>query len=457
MRLIGYVRVSRVAGRDGDSFISPSVQRERIEAQAKAGGHKLVDVLTDLDQPGSKYERPAFQNALAMVERGEVDGVIVYALDRFARSLPDAVAALDRLEAAGGVLVSVRDSLDTSTPTGRFARTLMLALAQLELERIRDNWAVATERAIARGVHITRVPPLGYRKLEDGRLEPDPKAAPVVRQVFLKRAEGTSWLELGRFLDAKLPKPDGGCWPRQSVSSLVKNRAYLGEAFAGDLVNPKAHQPLVSRAEWEAAQSPATVRNPRESKLEPALLAGLLTCATCGHVLSRRGTGAKGPWANYNCRVRHADGECKAPAKISERRADAFVESAFLEWLHGQPVLAESVESTTDREAATAKLEAAEEELIAYRDANLVSVIGKAAYTDGLRSRAAIVEQTRNDLAALNGHATPLVRADLAESWPELSVEERRTILASVIERVEVGRGGKAAKLADRVKLAWRH
>jgi len=43
VKLIGYVRVSRVAGREGERFISPDVQRERIEKQAAAGGHTLVD------------------------------------------------------------------------------------------------------------------------------------------------------------------------------------------------------------------------------------------------------------------------------------------------------------------------------------------------------------------------------------------------------------------------------
>ncbi|MDQ3858884.1 MAG: recombinase family protein [Actinomycetota bacterium] len=62
--LIGYMRVSRVAGREGDSFISPALQRERIEAHAKAHGHDVISWETDLDQPGSRYQRPGFQRAL---------------------------------------------------------------------------------------------------------------------------------------------------------------------------------------------------------------------------------------------------------------------------------------------------------------------------------------------------------------------------------------------------------
>src|SRR6478609_7647989 len=133
MRFIGYVRVSRVAGREGDSFISPTVQREKIEQYLASQNHTLVDWFEDLDQPGSKYERPAFQRALEAVEAGEADGIAVAAIDRFARSVADAAIALRRLEDAGGALVSVKDSLDTTSSVGKFARTMMLALAELEL------------------------------------------------------------------------------------------------------------------------------------------------------------------------------------------------------------------------------------------------------------------------------------------------------------------------------------
>ena len=247
-RLVGYVRVSRVAGREGESFISPALQRERIEAQAKASGHVVVGWREDLDQPGSRYERPGFQEALAMVERGEAEGVIVAALDRFARSVPDAALALRRLEAADGVLVSVRDSLDTSSPMGRFARTMMLAIAELELDRIRENWQQVREHAIGRGVHISGVTAVGYQRGPDGRLQVDPVAAPVIRELFLRRAAGASWTGLCKFLDERLPRGDGKVWRSSTVLSIVNRRVYLGEAAAGSVVNPAAHPAIVSRA-----------------------------------------------------------------------------------------------------------------------------------------------------------------------------------------------------------------
>jgi site-specific DNA recombinase len=66
-----YVRVSRVAGREGPSFISPSVQREQIAAWAKMRGVEVLQWHEDLDQSGGKLERPGLTALLARIESGE--------------------------------------------------------------------------------------------------------------------------------------------------------------------------------------------------------------------------------------------------------------------------------------------------------------------------------------------------------------------------------------------------
>src|SRR4051794_14104706 len=119
LRLIGYVRVSRVAGREGESFQSPAVQRERVEAYVRASGHTLLDVFEELDKSGGDSTRPRFQEAIEAVERGEADGIVVARLDRFARSLGDAIHALRRIEGVGGQLIVQDLGLDATTTHGR--------------------------------------------------------------------------------------------------------------------------------------------------------------------------------------------------------------------------------------------------------------------------------------------------------------------------------------------------
>src|SRR3990172_5113097 len=102
MRLLAYVRVISLHGREGPSFVSPAVQRDSMLALSRARGWEITEVIEDLDQPGSRYDRPGFQRALGMIEHDEADGLIVSRLDRFARSLVDALRAIERINPAGG-------------------------------------------------------------------------------------------------------------------------------------------------------------------------------------------------------------------------------------------------------------------------------------------------------------------------------------------------------------------
>jgi site-specific DNA recombinase len=456
MRLIGYIRVSRVAGREGASFISTEVQRERIEGMAVAHGHTLSDWEQDLDQPGSRYERPGFQAALEAVERGEADGIIVARLDRFARSVADAARAMQRLEAAKGVLIAVDLNMDTSTSGGRLMRNVLMALAEFELERVRENWAAAGSHAAARGVHVCRVAPVGYRKSgEEGKgpLELDPDVAPVIRELFQRRGAGESWPSLCRFLDERLPRDTH--WTKSTVYGLIARRTYLGEARGGGVVNPDAHPPLVTRGEFEAAQQ---VKADGRYDRGGALLSGLLRCGGCGHTLTPMSNGARG-YKYYKCRKRYGDGLCERPAAISFLRAEGYIEQQFLAAVEAEPVAAAGKPADGSIEQALAALEAAERELSEYRDANLISVIGAEAFTAGLQKRQEAVDEAGRNLGQANTVSPLAGIRDLRSAWPDLDLRERRQLLASVLDRAVVApapKAGKGAAVEDRVELVWR-
>jgi DNA invertase Pin-like site-specific DNA recombinase len=180
----GYVRVSRTAGRSGDSFISPQVQREQIAGWAKLRGVEIAAWHEDLDQSGGKLDRPGLEALLARIESGETDGVVVAKLDRLSRlGVGDALKLVERITDAGGEVAAIDVGIDPTTPVGKFAQTLMLALAQMERERIAESWTVAQEHAIERGVPASRAP-YGFRKDASGRLEPDPVNGPHIIEAF---------------------------------------------------------------------------------------------------------------------------------------------------------------------------------------------------------------------------------------------------------------------------------
>jgi DNA invertase Pin-like site-specific DNA recombinase len=103
---IGYIRVSRVGQRKGDSFLAPQLQLESIERVCQREGVELVDVYEELDKSGGDAARPLWNRAIERIESGEVQALVCWNLSRFARSILDAKRALDRIEKTGGRLLS---------------------------------------------------------------------------------------------------------------------------------------------------------------------------------------------------------------------------------------------------------------------------------------------------------------------------------------------------------------
>ena len=273
---VGYVRVSRVGGRGGDSFLSPQLQREEIARAAAREGLRVVDVLEELDASGGDATRPFWNEAIRRVEDGEVGAVVVWNLSRFSRSVKDALAALDRIRAAGGRLVSAVESVE-SDPLGQLSTHMLLAIGQFERERAKAGFAAATASAVERGIHVAGTIPFGYVRGDDRRLYPDPDAAPIMRGIFERRAKGWSFVKLAIWAGDQ-----GHEMSDMGVAHLVRNPVYTGQARYGATTKDDAHEALVSQALWRKCQGK---RRPsaRSGRLtQRYLLQGLCQCAACG-------------------------------------------------------------------------------------------------------------------------------------------------------------------------------
>jgi site-specific DNA recombinase len=446
LKIDGYIRVSRVNGRGGENFISPRVQREKIQAFAKLHGHKVVAWHEDLDEPGSKNTRPGFQAAIARVEAGKTDGIAVAKLDRFARSVADAAAAIRRIREAGGELLSVEDNFDSSTPMGKFAMHMLLALGELELDRIRENWSTAQRLAVERGVHIASRTPTGYRRGKDGRLEPVKREAAAVAEVFRGRASGASYSELASLLEKKkiVGPYENKHWTTAAVSKLLRNRVYLGEARSGRFTKKDAHPAIVSEQEWQAAQGARSVAPLRSG--EGALLAGLLRCAGCRYVMKpdtmRNGKGET--LRTYRCRGDHAAGRCPERSSVLAHVIEPWVEEHYFAALGPRGVLARNEPARRDVKKARRVLEQAERELEAWVNEPGLLSLDRELYLSGLKSRQAACDQAREALAALSGPEDELELPDqveLRKLWPSLPIDERRRFLAGSIDAIMLRQG----------------
>jgi site-specific DNA recombinase len=468
----GYIRVSRTAGREGESFISPDVQRRKIEEWARLHEVEIVQWWEELDQSGAKLERPMFQEALARCERGETGGIVVARLDRFARSAVDALGSIRRLNEAGARLVSVEDNFDGSTPMGRFAIGILTLIAELELERIKESWTSAVRSAVERGVHISARPPTGYRRDEKGRLVREEPAASAVGEVFRRRALGASWADLARYLDEQGVRPPTGNphWSKAGVTGMVKNPVYLGQARSGSVVKENAHEPLVSRAEFDAAQSVRkSLLPPRDGSLASlAMLGGLVRCAGCGHTLKITGstdrkTGERYPV--YYCTGRYASGLCPARATTRASLVDAYVEEQVLEALQAESgLLAQAVDASAAVETAANAVAEAEHELDLFvTNPKLLTLLGEQRFLEGVETRQRALDEARQALAELRQQSTlaeELADGDLLRSWPTLTVPEKRRLMHGLLDRVVVkrasGRGRHADPIAARTQIVLR-
>jgi DNA invertase Pin-like site-specific DNA recombinase len=468
----GYIRVSRTAGREGESFISPEVQRKKIEEWAKLHEVEIVQWWEELDQSGAKFERPMFQEALARCERGETGGIVVARLDRFARSAVDALGSIRRLNEAGARLVSVEDNFDGSTPMGRFAIGILTLIAELELERIKENWSAAVKSAVQRGVHVSSRPPTGYRRDEKGRLTPEEPGALAVREMFRRRASGASWAELARYLEEQGVHPPTGNphWSKVGVSGLVKNPVYLGQARSGTIVNDNAHEPLVTRAEFDAAQSVKKSLLPQRdgSLASRAMLGGLARCAGCGHTLKITGntdrkSGERYPI--YYCTGRYASGLCSARAAARASLVDLYVEQQVLHALReADGLLAQAVDASEAIETAARAVADAEHELDLFvTNPKLLTLLGEQKFIDGVETRQRALDEARQTLAGLRQQsslASELADGDLLAAWPTLSTQEKRRLMHGLLDRIIVkrasGRGRHAEPVDQRTQIVLR-
>ena len=132
--LVGYVRVST---QDQNLDL-------QLEALQKAGCEKIYEDKTS----GSKAERPGLKMALEVLREG--DTLVVWKLDRLGRTVKQLVAFVSEFEEQGIHFKSLTDSIDTSTPSGRFFFHIMASLSQMErelmLERTRAGLAAARVR-----------------------------------------------------------------------------------------------------------------------------------------------------------------------------------------------------------------------------------------------------------------------------------------------------------------------
>lgn len=174
VRAAVYTRKSSDEGLEQE-FNSLDAQYEACAAYVASQRHegwKLVKTrYDDGGISGGTLERKGLQSLLADVERGLVDMIVVYKIDRLTRSLSDFAKLIDRLDAKQCSFVSVTQSFNTSSSMGRLTLNVLLSFAQFErevtAERIRDKIAASKKKGMWMGGTV----PWGYQVHSDPKVQ----------------------------------------------------------------------------------------------------------------------------------------------------------------------------------------------------------------------------------------------------------------------------------------------
>ena len=133
--IIGYIRVSR--DKQTTLLQEDALKKEQCE-----------QVFTD-KMSGKRFDRPRFLAMLAMARQGDV--IVIWRLDRLGRSLKELIETVTMLRDRGIELRSIKENIDTTTPTGKLMFHIVGAMAEFERDIISERTLAGLEAARARG------------------------------------------------------------------------------------------------------------------------------------------------------------------------------------------------------------------------------------------------------------------------------------------------------------------
>src|SRR5438477_12786006 len=139
---IGLIRVSK----EREGMVSPEIQRAAIEQAAPPAGVDIVEWVEGIDQSGTaKRSRwwATLEQVVAKIESGERQAIVCWKFSRLGRNRVRRALALERIEDAGGIVVSAHEPLDASTSAGRLHRDVLGVIDSWQADTIGEQWRQA--------------------------------------------------------------------------------------------------------------------------------------------------------------------------------------------------------------------------------------------------------------------------------------------------------------------------
>ena len=334
-----YLRLSNEEAAEGESS-SIKNQRVIIQDYCERNEILLVRVFIDDGWSGGNFDRPAFQEMIALLEQGKANIVITKDLSRLGRDMREASYYAEQYFPEHGIrYLTVADNFDTEQEN-------VMAPFQFAMNEVylRDGSRKVKEVLKAKrekGLYCACAP-YGYVKdpRNKNRLVPDEETAPIIRRIFEAAANGDSSrkiaMELNR--DGIMPplkykvlykgnfSEDGAArasdlWNYTTVKRILKNPVYLGHTLLGKsrkvsvkskkklnvpkdqwAVTENTHEPIITQEVFDLAQfnlGKGTFDFRQYDHVRRSIFSGIAFCAQCGHALCSCGTVYKGEREKY--------------------------------------------------------------------------------------------------------------------------------------------------------------
>jgi site-specific DNA recombinase len=222
---------------------SLKAQQEALENYSKALGYEIFKIYKDEGKSAKNMNRPQMIKMLEDAENKKFSAIFIYKLDRFSRSVVDAILTIDKLKKWGIDFVSMQDKIETASATGKLMFHMISAFAEFERNMIGDRTKFGMERKAKEGGFITKAPK-GY-SLVNKKLIINDQEAEQVGKIF------EEFLNSDISLTQLAKKHD---MTTAGIKKLLKNTTYLGKVkFAGQESNGK-HKPLIEEELFKSVQ-----------------------------------------------------------------------------------------------------------------------------------------------------------------------------------------------------------
>ena len=296
-------------------FSSEKQREESIDGQirecreyAARNGITIIGTYIDRALSASKDtdKRIDFQKMVKDSAKRSFDLVLVWKLDRFARSRYDSAYYKSILKKNGVKVVSVTEPI-SNTAEGIILESLLEGMAEYYSAELSEKIHRGLKENALKGINNGGVTPLGYRIGADQRLEVDEATAPIVREIFQRYTDGEMIKAIIQDLTERgITNSKGNPFTKSSFNTLITNRKYIGEYKYMDIVHPDAIPPIISADLFERAQrrKEKNRHTPASQKaVIPFLLTTKLYCGECERMmLGESGTSKTGNiYYYYKC------------------------------------------------------------------------------------------------------------------------------------------------------------